>query len=324
MKFCIIPKSRNNFKPNIKKDELIRILTLAFGRAFKNIISVLEVNIGFFNNVFVIEMKNQEKYVLRIAPMDPRILSHEKHLLRREYSIQPHLSVISKFIPQVVLADFTHKITPYDYLLQKFIPGENWFNCQDKLSNEQSSCLWGQLGLLSKKIHSVEGEFYGFPYPGANYNNWSDFLIGLVNGVEEDRNRFNLDSFRTDETISIIKHSQDVINEIGKPKLLHGDLWKRNVLIDLSGNHPKITGILDSERAFWGDPLAESIFHLENVSDTFWEGYGFKRLNEKDRYRMKVYRLIHLYNEILYCIRLGIKPHPQWRAEITNILDQFD
>jgi aminoglycoside phosphotransferase (APT) family kinase protein len=38
---------------------------------------------------------------------------------------------------------------------------------------------------------------------------------------------------------------------------VHFDLWNGNVFVDFSSNPVRLVGIIDGERAFWGDPLAE-------------------------------------------------------------------
>ena len=43
-----------------------------------------------------------------------------------------------------------------------------------------------------------------------------------------------------------------------RPQLVHWDLWAGNIFITFNGDTPQIAGIVDFERALWGDPLMES------------------------------------------------------------------
>ncbi|MFW5991827.1 MAG: phosphotransferase family protein [Halanaerobiaceae bacterium] len=74
--------------------------------------------------------------------------------------------------------------------------------------------------------------------------------------------------------------------------LLHMDIWSQNILI---GNKGKIKGIVDWDRALWGDPEIEFAvldYCGFNNSD-FWRGYGQKP--GKDRAGLVRNRFYHLY-----------------------------
>ena len=47
------------------------------------------------------------------------------------------------------------------------------------------------------------------------------------------------------------------LDEVREPVLTHFDLWEGNVLVEWVGGAPRIEGIIDGERAFWGDGGAE-------------------------------------------------------------------
>lgn len=58
------------------------------------------------------------------------------------------------------------------------------------------------------------------------------------------------------------------------PRLLHGDLWPKNLLMETHRDVAVITGLLDAERTRWGDPSAEWIFGFMEISAVFWSAYG--------------------------------------------------
>jgi fructosamine-3-kinase len=55
--------------------------------------------------------------------------------------------------------------------------------------------------------------------------------------------------------------------------LLHMDVWGQNILVDTSG---RVTGLVDLDRALWGDPEIEfAVLDYCSISEpSFWEGYG--------------------------------------------------
>ena len=55
--------------------------------------------------------------------------------------------------------------------------------------------------------------------------------------------------------------------------LLHMDVWAENILADERG---RLTGLIDWDRACWGDPEIEfAVLDYCGISEPpFWEGYG--------------------------------------------------
>jgi aminoglycoside phosphotransferase (APT) family kinase protein len=79
------------------------------------------------------------------------------------------------------------------------------------------------------------------------------------------------------------------------PQLVHWDLWDGNIFVDPDTR--RINGIVDFERALWGDPLMECQFEFRGPQSAYAEGYGRPMfLTEADALR----RI--LYNVYLYAI----------------------
>jgi aminoglycoside phosphotransferase (APT) family kinase protein len=49
------------------------------------------------------------------------------------------------------------------------------------------------------------------------------------------------------------------LDEVATPVLVHFDLWDGNILVEAGPGRPRIGALIDAERAFWGDPLAEFV-----------------------------------------------------------------
>jgi fructosamine-3-kinase len=60
------------------------------------------------------------------------------------------------------------------------------------------------------------------------------------------------------------------------PRLLHMDVWSQNILVDHAG---RVTGLVDLDRALWGDPEIEfAVLDYCGISEpAFWRGYGRQR-----------------------------------------------
>jgi aminoglycoside phosphotransferase (APT) family kinase protein len=70
-------------------------------------------------------------------------------------------------------------------------------------------------------------------------------------------------------------HRHSFTHEV-QPRLLHMDIWSENILVDADGH---VTGLVDFDRALWGDPEIEfAVLDYCGVSEPpFWSGYGVER-----------------------------------------------
>lgn len=103
-----------------------------------------------------------------------------------------------------------------------------------------------------------------------------------------------------DRIMKATQQRKDLLNEVQVPQLVDFDLWAGNVFLDSKDGQWYISGIIDFERAFLGDPYADFIASVNIYSDinderTFVEGYssateGFQ-ISKKDNERMQLYRL---------------------------------
>lgn len=99
---------------------------------------------------------------------------------------------------------------------------------------------------------------------------------------------------------SAVASCENCLNEIKTPHLVDFDMWAGNIFID-EATCSHITGIIDFERSFFGDPAADftsAMMLFDNVEDEpdFRMGYSeisnvpFK-ITDNDRIRMNLYRL---------------------------------
>ena len=107
--------------------------------------------------------------------------------------------------------------------------------------------------------------------------------------------------------------------------LLHMDVWGQNILIDNSGD---LTGLVDWDRALWGDPEIEfAVLDYCGVSHpAFWEGYGQERdYSKAAQVRNLFYLLYELQKYIV--IRHGRNHDPasarQYKHQVIQIVRRY-
>lgn len=265
-----------DFQKEITFFEMQTIIDRAFQKKF-SIESCVEMKAGLFNSTYKVTLTGEETVVLRVAPaISAEIYNHERYLLRREYFINTFLSSIAEYTPKIIFADFTKQLIDRDYTILNFIDGNNWGDLIEKLSDKQHRELWHKIDVISKKITGVTGNFFGMPFPAMQFPSWSSALIDILNGMIKDLEKYGFASDHSKKHLSLLTKHRKYLDHIDKPSLVHGDLWHRNILLR-NEYDPQIVGVLDSERAYWGDPKAEWIIVGKNFArQTAGKGNVFK------------------------------------------------
>lgn len=99
----------------------------------------------------------------------------------------------------------------------------------------------------------------------------------------------------------MLREKSKYLDDIKEASLVDYDLWSGNVFVKQQGEKYVLTGIVDFERAFWGDPLADfegsvmllnHIFEEVDVWNVYKEKSNFKReFTKEDQIRSTFYRL---------------------------------
>lgn len=100
-----------------------------------------------------------------------------------------------------------------------------------------------------------------------------------------------------DEVLATIDRHADALDEVERPTLVHFDLWDGNVLCE----GDRLTGLVDGERYFWGDPLYDFVSpalgrRMEELPDHpvlrgYHGGPGPHGFTGPQRRRLMLYRL---------------------------------
>lgn len=283
---------------SLTNDQILTMCQRGFG-ADVQIEAIRELSGGTFNITYLITFTNQFKAILRVAPLHTKDTYWDEALLmRREHSIQPFFAPVAALMPKTLLVDFTHQLINRDYIFQTFIEGERWDDVMDELTSEENNILWGQFGMFLKQIHHVHGETFGISRPGFEFPRWSQTIMDRLERTLQSARDNQLEMPFLDSILDLIRANPEELDEIKIPHLLHGDLWPFNILVTRQ-NQPSIVGILDADRSWWGDPMADwTMFILahaekEEGHSHFWKAYGQPADTKSARFRASVYNAMH-------------------------------
>jgi aminoglycoside phosphotransferase (APT) family kinase protein len=299
MEYTIIHRDPQAFQQAVPLAHIKAMCARAFGQGTP-VDSVRELEGGQFNNAYLIELAQRNPLILRVAPAPERcIFWHERLLMRRELAMQPLLAPIAPLLPTIVMTDFTHQILDRDYMFQSWMPGEVWSEITTNLTAQEHDDLWRQFGRLVKAISSVQGEVFGLVQYGAQFPTWSLTLIEWLESTIYDAENSSLDIALLYRLLEIVGDNTALLDEITRPRLLHGDLWSFNLLIQRTKEGPRIVGVLDADRGAWGDPLADWTFYLlsrracPQEQALFWHEYGHPVADRGTLFRAQVYQGLH-------------------------------
>jgi len=274
MRYRELPRDADALQAPVGDDALAALCRKLLG-AQVELLAAERLQGGRFNTCYGLQCAGHAPLILRLAPPPAaHLFRHERALLQRECSIQPLLADAATVFPRVIATDFSGTILPRACVLQNRLEGELWANVAARLDAADTASLWRQLGFYVRRIHGITARAYGFPAPAANHAWYSDFLRGWVDGMAQDLDELGLVVDGIAHFRQLLRRGADRIDAAGTPCLVHGDLWPRNILVAQRAGAWVITGILDAERAFWGDPAAEWIFSFLDIPEDFWRAYG--------------------------------------------------
>jgi aminoglycoside phosphotransferase (APT) family kinase protein len=252
-----------------------------------DLVDHVELTDGMFNAAYRLTTDDGRDVVLKVAPSaDTPLLTHERGIMRTEAMAFRLMAEHGLPVPDVLHAED-------GLLVLSALDGGSWSSLQERLTPEAHAVLRRELGAIVARLHRIEGTSFGYPR-GPGGDTWRGAFLAMVAAVLADAARFAVDL--PDGLAEWFQARSAVLDEVTTPVLVHFDLWRGNVFVDPA--EPRVVGIIDPERAFWGDPVADFVSlalfgEIEDEPD-FLAGYGGVALTPAMRYRFRLYR-VYLY-----------------------------
>jgi aminoglycoside phosphotransferase (APT) family kinase protein len=276
----------------------------AFG-ADLAVVDVTPLRGGTFNLVYRIELSNGNLVVLRLAPPATTIpYWDDVALMRREQAMQPYLAAVGHLLPRLLFVDFTHQVLDRDYMFQEFRTGERWEEIAKDLDEEDEAPLWQQFGAILRHLHDTSSKEFGWPALGLRYATWAEAVLARLEQLVPALAQAKLNQEPLRRLIAHLHAQPELLAVVTVAGLLHGDLWRFNLLVDRQVTPPQIVAVLDADRAWWGDPLADwTIFifvirrnepEWQGAIAAFCESYGPLAPDDAAEQRLSIYKAMHL------------------------------
>jgi fructosamine-3-kinase len=256
---------------------------------------------GTFNAVHLVSLADGTRLVVKIPPgPETPLLRYEQGILGTEalyYQLAGQCRDV--IVPTVIAVDSAEAAG--GYLVMTECPGSPWPELAPRPSGAERDELRAVLGGQVARLHTITGTGFGYPSEsvGPLRESWRVAFLDMVNAVLGDAETFAVTLPRPIADIQEWFNARAVVlDEVTTPALVHFDLWDGNILVESSSAGHRIGALIDAERAFWGDPLAEfvslALFGDIERDTAFLDGYrtagGTVTFDVATRRRLSLYR----------------------------------
>jgi aminoglycoside phosphotransferase (APT) family kinase protein len=250
----------------------------------------------------------EDEMVLRICPPpDLGMLFYERNMMAQEPSIHALLRAETTVpVAEIYAYDDSHTRIDRSYMLMERLPGRALSEMPNVAKRFYDRVLV-QVGEYLRQVHRLTAEQYGYlgaHHPMEPQPTWPQAFRVMWNALLDDT--VNAGGYSVAKADSLRELYDAYAPNFAHPtqaSLLHMDVWSQNILVDERGT---VTGLVDLDRALWGDPEIEfAVLDYCGISEpAFWAGYGQERdhsLSAQIRqrfyllYEVQKYIAIHLW-----------------------------
>lgn len=240
---------------------------------------------GWYNAAYGLTLEDGRRGVIKIAPPDSiEIMRYEKDIMVSEVKAMSLLAGMIP-LPKNLAADLEGRLIGRPLYIMQWLEGKPLNHCYEELGSEALGRVREEAGRIVKTVSSVKNDAFGM-LAGPFFATWKEAFSHLFSDVLSDGERKEVD-LPYPLLRRVLSEGQESLDAVTEPRLLHWDLWDGNIFVDAQG---QITGIIDFERALYGDPLMEHGFM--ELHPEFLSGYGKSELEApKGQVRRRLYNL---------------------------------
>ena len=275
---------------NRQSDETI---TAMAKKAFpdKTVIRIKELTEGMCNVTYHVVFQDGSESILKIAAADRRgNTSNEVNLMKAEVEAMRLVSGKCSFkVADIQYYDCSRTACSGDYFFMEKLRGENLASLKDKLPESVRKELNREIGRISRELTAITNAKFGFLGDEKRYSTLFDFVRTMLTNLLSDAQRKNVDpECDPQRLVAELDSERKYFDEVKSAALVHWDMWEGNIFV--SGNH--VSGIIDWERAMWGEPFMDDRFRKHSRNDDFLKGFGLDSFSESELRRIRWYDVI--------------------------------
>lgn len=240
---------------------------------------------GWYNAAYGLTLEDGRRGVVKIAPPESvEIMRYEKDIMASEVKAMRLLEQLIP-IPKILADDLEGRLIGRPLYIMEWLEGKPLNHCYEELGPEALGRVREEAGRIVKTVSSVRNNAFGM-LAGPFFVTWKEAFCHLFDDVLSDGESKAVD-LPYPLLRRVLHECQESLDAVSEPRMLHWDLWDGNIFVDALG---RITGIIDFERALYGDPLMEHGFM--ELHPEFLSGYGASELESPNgQVRRRLYNL---------------------------------
>ncbi|MFI5727706.1 phosphotransferase family protein [Streptomyces cyaneofuscatus] len=288
------------------------LILRALGVADRDLTSCTPLTGGTYNTVTRVTLTDGRDWVVKTPPSHSAGLRYERDLLVNEVAFYTAAARAGgPAVPRVVHSEPDPTAPTGAYLVMTARPGRPWHEVDRSGDPHAEPRLRAELGRIVGRLHTVTGPG-GFGYPAAPFGppaaTWRTAFTTMTEAVLADAETYRAPlPYPVDRIRTVLARAAPVLDDVTRPALVHFDLWQGNLLVAGEPGARSIGGVIDGERMFWGDPVADfvslALFGEVEEDGDFLAGYAEgsgRALEFSDSVRLR----LALYRSYLYLIML--------------------
>ena len=251
-------KSRT--KNRLSEEKIRELVRIHFGRECETG-EITELTGGMFNAIYRIERKNEkDAVILKVGVIpDTTLLTYERDIMPVEvecYRMIREQTTVP--VPEVLAYDFSKRYIESNYFFMTELKGEPFSKVMKKMGQENADRIREELAGYLYQIHGIKGKYFGYftKDERRQYSTWKEAFFHMFRQILADgrEHRVKLPYARI---MAALQRHDGSLEGVREPSLVEYDCHEGNIFVKKTGNSYTIEGILDFERAFWGDPIAD-------------------------------------------------------------------
>ncbi len=241
-------------------DKIRELAKINFGYSCE-VKNITELKGGMFNAIYIMERANEKDYIvlkIGVTPETP-LLTYERNIMQTEVEC---LRLVSEQtvvpVPKVLAYDFSKKHIPSDYFFMSALEGVPLSSVSKKMPPENLNKIKSKLADYLAQIHMIKGTYYGYftADPNKQYGSWKEAFAKMFEQILSD-SRARHTRLPYERIERALKENSVYLENTKAPSLVNFDCHEGNIFVKKTDGEYRIEGIIDLERSFWGDPIAD-------------------------------------------------------------------
>lgn len=216
-------------------------------------IAVEELSGGMFNIAYAVEGPGFRGVLKAAPPAAAPVLTYEHDLVEAELDFFDR----ARGLPTPAVRGRSLGRERPAFLMDR-LDGKPVNECT--LTAAQRDAVRSELGRGLAALRDAEGEAFGYLRPDGSFraDSWDVAFGQMVDAVIVDARTWNVRLPGSVRRLpSLLSRARRLLAAVERPTLTHFDLWDGNLFVVTEGDGARLSGVIDGERRFWGDPLAE-------------------------------------------------------------------